>query len=157
MKIKERGLMRDFIAAAAQASGNRRVAVRAVLALRKWFGGQLVYVPLVRQDGKTADALRGVLADAVGDEMAEKILRKFMCLFGGEQLYIPKGIGALREELAQEIYERFDSSQETMNSLCREYNISYTQIYRLYYLGRDEKAQMHFDFDRSKEDDELVL
>jgi Mor family transcriptional regulator len=154
MKIKERGLMLDFVAAAAEATGSRSTAARAVLALRRWFGGQLVYVPLARRDGKTADALRGVLADAVGDGDAEAILERLMGLFGGVQLYIPKGVGGLGPHMAREIYERYDGTQESMNALCREYNLCFSEAYRLYHLGRDEKAQLRFGYDGGDDDGE---
>jgi Mor family transcriptional regulator len=153
VKIKERSLARDLVAAAREAVENRSTAVRAVRALCKWYGGQLVYIPSLRADGKTAEALRGVLADAVGDRDAEPILLRFMRLFGGAQYYIPVEKKAFQKEIAREVYERFNSTQESMNALCREYGICFTQVYRLYYLGRDEKAQLHFDFDKEEGDD----
>jgi Mor family transcriptional regulator len=155
--IRERSLAGDFVAAAREAVGNRQTAVRAVRALCKWFGGQMVYIPLARADGKTAEALRGVLADAVGDRDAETIVLRLMRLFGGVQYYIPKEMGAFPKEIAREIYGRFDGTQGSMNALCREYNCCFTKVYRICRGYLAERAQLHFDFDKTGEgdDDEL--
>ena len=154
--IKERSLIQDFVAAAAGAVGNRKTAVRAVRALCKWFGGQLVYIPRLRSDGKTAEALRGVLADAVGDLDAHPIVGRFMQLFGGVQYYIPKEFRAFRGEIRREIYERCDGTQETMNALCREYGVCYTQVYRMCREYLMEIKQLHFNFDKEGDDDDVL-
>jgi transposase-like protein len=48
---------------------------------------------------------------------------------------------AFKREIAREIFERYDSSTNTMGDICREYGISYTQVYRLWYAGQKVKLE----------------
>ena len=84
-----------------------QVVRSAIRALCKYFGGQQIYIPRYKKDGDgTAEDLRGILADAVGDHDAEIILSCIMEMFGGVQVYLPHERNAFRRELADEIYER---------------------------------------------------
>jgi len=122
-------------------------AIKALRALCRYFGGQLLYIPAIKTAGGTCDELRGVLADAAGDGDAEKMLEKMMALLGGSMAYIPMEKGAFRGIIAREIYERYDGTDKTRRELCREYGISYTQLYRLCEEAKDSKLQLMLDFD----------
>jgi Mor family transcriptional regulator len=126
------------------------VAVKAIRAVCKYFGGQLLYIPLNKTSGGTTGELRGCICDAVGDNDGEKILGKLMALFGGTQIYVPMEKGAFRSIIAREVYEGYDGEKKTIRDLCREYQMSFTQVYRLWVEGRDNKAQIHFEFEDEK-------
>jgi len=123
------------------------VVIRALRAVCRYFGGQLIYIPMTKTTGDTTRELRGVLADEVGDRDGGKILDKIIFLLGGSQIYIPMEKGAFREIIAREIYERYDNNKEKIRDLCREYGMSFVQVYRLWAEGRDSKKQMLLDFD----------
>jgi len=125
----------------------RSDAVKGLRAVCRYFGGQLLYIPLAKTTGDTIMELRGVLADAVGDAAGEKILDKIMSHYGGVQLYIPMERGAFREVIAREIYERYDGKKEKIRDICREYGMSFVQVYRLWTEGRESKLQMALDFE----------
>ncbi|MDR2942959.1 MAG: hypothetical protein LBV17_10250, partial [Treponema sp.] len=57
-------------------------ARRGLRALCRYFGGQLLYIPQNKVDGESAEKIRGVLADEVGDADAEKIIEKLMAFYG---------------------------------------------------------------------------
>jgi Mor family transcriptional regulator len=116
-------------------------ATRGIRALCRYFGGQLVYVPKNKADGRAAEKIRGVLADEIGDADAEKILEKLMAFYGGIQTYIPLERNGFREDIAREIYEKYDSSHETMNELCREYGFTFAQVYRCYHNERERRKR----------------
>ena len=126
------------------------VAVKAMRAVCRYFGGQLIYIPVTKTTGDTTGELRGVLVDAVGDAAGEKILDKIMSLFGGVQIYIPMEKGAFRDIIAGEIFERYDNDKKKVRDLCREYGISFAQVYRLWIEGRDNKKQMELEFEGVK-------
>jgi len=123
------------------------VAIKAMRAVCHYFGGQLIYIPMTKTTGNTTGELRGVLADAVGDGDGEKILEKIMALFGGAQLYIPMERGAFRDIIAREIFERYDNNKAKIRDLCREYNMSFAQVYRLWGEGQESKLQGEFEFE----------
>lgn len=125
---------------------DRVVASRAIRAICKWYGGQLISIPRSRTNSTTVDELRGVIADEVGDPNAEKVVSCLVQLFGGMQLYIPMESRAFSREIAREIHARYNGTQESMRELCREYKISYMQIYRLFHRAEDERLQNRFDF-----------
>ena len=124
----------------------KSVAVRALRAVCRYFGGQLVYIPMDKTTGDTIAELRGALVDEVGDGDAERILEKIMALFGGIQIYIPMERGGFRDIIAREIYEKYDGDKKKIRDLCREYGMSFSQVYRLWAEGRDNKKQMALDF-----------
>lgn len=125
-------------------------ARRGIRALCRYFGGQLVYVPMNKTDGRSAERIRGALADEVGDRDAEKILDKMMMFYGGMQLYVPLEKGAFKKDIALEIYEKYDGTTESMNELCREYNTTFGYIYRRVHeaveMKRRGKQAELFDF-----------
>jgi len=116
-----------------------QTAQKGIRALCRYFGGQLIYIPLKNDAGRSAEKIRGVLADAVGDEPAEQMLEKLMIRFGGLQIYIPLERCAFRKIIALEIYERNYNAGIPINDLAREYNISFTLAYTLWRKGQSEK------------------
>lgn len=105
-------------------------ARRGIRALCRFFGGQLLYIPQNKVDGESAEKIRGVLADEVGDKDGEKILEKLMAFYGGVQLYVPLERTGFKKDIANEIYEKYYGTNESMSELCRNYNLSFAQVYR---------------------------
>jgi Mor family transcriptional regulator len=126
---------------------DRSAAIRAMRAVCRYFGGQLVYIPANKTSGDTTRELRGVIVDEVGDADAERILKRIMALFGGFQLYIPMERGAFRDIIAREIFEKYDNDKTKIGDLCREYGIAFNTVYRRWIEGRDKKKQMALDFE----------
>lgn len=126
-------------------------AKRGVRSLCRYFGGQLIYVPLNKADGESAKRVRGVLADEVGDADAEKVLERLMTFYGGMQIYIPLEKTGFKRDIALEIYEKYKGGGEGMSKLCREYNMTYTQVYRLWHdaaaIKREEREAKNSLFD----------
>jgi len=116
-------------------------ARRGLRALCRYFGGQLLYIPKNKADGESAEKIRGVLADEVGDSDAEKIIEKLMMFYGGIQLYIPLERTGFKEDIANEIYEKYDGTSKTMSDICRDYNLSFTQVYRCIHNTRETKRR----------------
>lgn len=121
-------------------------AQKGVRALCRYFGGQMVYVPVKKDTGKSAEKIRGILADAVGDLPAQAMLDKLMLRFGGLQLYLPLERCAFLKIIALEIYERCYKNGITMNDLAREYNITANHAYTLWRKGRHEKYNQSLPF-----------
>ncbi|MDR2942793.1 MAG: hypothetical protein LBV17_09410 [Treponema sp.] len=116
-------------------------ARRGLRALCRYFGGQLLYIPQDKIDGESAEKIRGVLADEVGDADAEKIIEKLMAFYGGIQLYIPLERTGFKKDIANEIYEKYDGTNESMSELCRNYNLSFAQVYRCVHNARETKRR----------------
>ena len=123
------------------AVGGTQTAQKGIRALCRYFGGQMIYIPLKKDSGAAAGKIRNVLADAVGDKAAQDILEKLMFRFGGFQMYIPMERTAFRKTIALEIYERNYKNNESINDLAREYNISFTLAYTLWKQGQHEKLK----------------
>jgi Mor family transcriptional regulator len=138
-KAKTRRLVEDLILSCASDKVPSETAQKAVRAICRYFGGQMIYIPGKKADGASAESLRGVIADAVGDGYAEKILAKIMILYGCTLLYIPLEGKAFRKTIAREIYERLGKDGTTMPDLARDYRISVAHGYRLWEEGQDEK------------------
>jgi hypothetical protein len=113
-------------------------AQRGIRTLCRAFGGTLVYVPSKKETGKSAERIRGALADAVNDRAANSILEKIMIVYGGMQIYIPIERSAFKKIMGLEIYERYENGI-SINDLAKDYNISFTHAYRLYHQGKREK------------------
>lgn len=131
-------------------AGEHETAVKGIRAICQYYGGQMIFLPKFKRDNsKTAEQVFGILSDAVGDGTAEKMLEVLMSQFGGVQLYIPQEARAFRDEVAKEIYEKYDGTDESRGELCREYKITFTQIYRLreraLELMREEPQPLLFD------------
>ena len=138
-------LMQEMLRVLAGRGVERERALRALRALSSWFGGQLVYIPQQkRTQSRIGQEIYGVLADAVGDADAERF-------YGGVQWYIPVEKTAFRKQIAQEIAQRYNGSVDSMRDLCREYGMSFNQMYRLYHEGQDALRQNEFNFDGSYE------
>ncbi|MCM1321621.1 MAG: hypothetical protein NC041_07105 [Bacteroides sp.] len=136
--------------AARLGKGEREEAVKGIRAICQYYGGQMIFLPKFKRDkSKTAETLFGVLADAVGDGTAETMLDVIMSQFGGVQIYIPQEARAFRDEVAKEIYEKYDGTDESRGDICREYKITFSQIYRLreraLALKRQEKQPLLFN------------
>jgi Mor family transcriptional regulator len=140
-KSRDNALVEDLIISCAVDGVSSKTAQKAVRALCRYYGGQMVYIPAKKETGKTAENLRSVLADAVGDYYAEKIVSKIMRLYGNMQLYIPMERTAFRKIIALEIYERSGNDGNSMNDLARDYNISFTLAYSLWKEGQHEKLK----------------
>lgn len=130
--------------------GEHETAVKGIRAICQYYGGQMIFLPKFKRDNsKTAEQLFGILADAVGDGTAETMLEVLMSQFGGVQLYIPQEVRAFRDEVAMEVYEKYDGTDESRGEICREYKIAFTQIYRLreraLELIREKKQSSLFD------------
>jgi Mor family transcriptional regulator len=138
---------REMVDVAEAALGNHAQAVKVVRAILRYFGGQLIYLPLSADHigSKVLDDLRGVVADEIGDGDADRLLGPWSKMFGGMQLYMPLEASAFRDEIADEIYARYNGTTGCMADLCREYRTSYVQIYRLYHRGRERKTARQAD------------
>jgi Mor family transcriptional regulator len=101
----------------------------------------MVYIPARKEDGISAENLRRVITDAVGDTDAENILGRIMKLYGNMQIYFPLERTAFRKTIALEIYERCGNDGCGMNDLAREYNISAMHAYHLWKIGQHEKLK----------------
>jgi Mor family transcriptional regulator len=138
MGKSDKTLVEDMVILCTAAVGSQ-TAQKGIRALCRYFGGQMLYVPVRKDSGEIAGRIRGVLADAVGEKPACEILDKIMFRFGGLQMYIPLERFAFRKVIALEIYERNYKNNESMNDLAREYNISFTLAYTLWREGQREK------------------
>ncbi len=122
--------------------GEHETAVKGIRAICQYYGGQMIFLPKFKRDkSKTAECLFGILADAVGDGVAETMLDVIMSQFGGVQVYIPLEVRAFRDEVAKEIYEKYDGTDKSRGEICREYKITFTQIYRLRERALEIKRQ----------------
>ena len=134
-------LVRDLILSCTGKEVPSETAQKAVRAICRYYGGQMIYIPLRKEDGSSAGNLRGVIADAVGEFYAEKILAKIMALYGAMQLYIPLERTAFRKVISLEIYERYmgNDNGPSMNDLAREYGFTTNTAYQLWKVGQQEK------------------
>jgi Mor family transcriptional regulator len=131
-------LARDIILSCSDMVG-LETARQGIRALVRHFGGQMLYIPLRNNTGKSAEKIRGVLTAAVGEEPASAILDKIMFRYGGMQIYIPFERNAFRKTIALEIYERHHTHGVPVNDLAREYGISFNLAYTLWGEGQREK------------------
>jgi len=145
-KSHDNALVEDLILACTGEGVSSETAQKAIRALCRYYGGQMIYVPGKKETGTSAENLRGILADAVGDSPAKKILGKIMALYGTMQLYIPFERTAFRKTIALEIYERYGNDESNMNDLARYYGISFTLAYNLWKLGQREKLKPSMPF-----------
>jgi Mor family transcriptional regulator len=141
MAEHNRALVEDLILSCAGDGVTSETAQKAIRALCRYYGGQMVYVPEKKKNGKSAEKLRRVIADAAGDGAAEKIVDKMMALYGDSQQYFPFEEKAFRKTIALEIYARYGNDGNTMNDLAREYHISFSHAYNLWKEGRHEKLK----------------
>ena len=134
-------LAEDLILACTGGMVSSRMAQQAIRALCRFYGGLQVYIPARKESGTSAEKLRGVIADAVGDKAAEEILGKIMRLYGNMQVYFPMEKNAFKKAIALEIFERSGKNNVTIDDLAREYGISFMQAYRLWRKGQAEKVK----------------
>jgi Mor family transcriptional regulator len=141
----DNSLAEDMILLCSTAVGPE-TAQKGIRALCRYFGGQMIYVPLKADNGMSAEKIRGVLADAVGDRPAQEMLDKIMFRWGSFQIYVPLERFAFRKIIALEIYERNYAHQVSMNDLAREYGISFRFVYKLWKEGQCEKFHKTLPF-----------
>jgi len=137
-------LVEDLILSCTGGEVSSEAAQKAVRAVCRHYGGLMIYIPAKKEGGASAKNLRGVIADAVGDRLAEIILGKIMALYGNISIYIPQERSAFKKTIALEIYERH--GKESMNDLAREYGISFTNGYSLRRIGQKEKLKSSMPF-----------
>jgi Mor family transcriptional regulator len=140
-RTRDSALVEDLILSCTGGEVSSETAQKAIRALCRYYGGQMTYVPAKKENGKTAENLRSVIADTVGDPAAEKILGRIMEMYGSMQVYFPLERTAFRKTIALEIYERCGNDGCSMNDLAREYNISAMHAYHLWKTGRHEKLK----------------
>jgi Mor family transcriptional regulator len=138
-KSRKNALVEDLILSCADGGVSSETAQKAIRALCRYYGGQMIYIPAKKENGTSAENLRRVIVDAVGDGAAEKIIGRIMRLYGNMQLYIPFERTAFRKTIALEIYERYGKDGSSMNDLARDYNISFSLAYNLWKKGQHEK------------------
>ncbi|UYT08181.1 hypothetical protein OE909_01740 [Treponema denticola] len=139
-------LMQDMLRDVVERGIEKATAINSLRALSSWFGGQQLYIPQKKEGSAVAEEILGVMSDAVGDIDAEKIYDILSLLYGGVLWYIPIEKNAFRDIIAEEIMKEYDGTTQSMRDLCRRYNISYTQVYRLYSEGFEKKRQREFNF-----------
>lgn len=139
-------LMQDMLRDVVERGIEKATAINSLRALSSWFGGQQLYIPQKKEGSAVAEEILGVMSDAVGDIYAEKIYDILSLLYGGVLWYIPIEKNAFRDIIAEEIMKEYDGTTQSMRDLCRRYNISYTQVYRLYSEGFEKKRQREFNF-----------
>ncbi|GHV76494.1 hypothetical protein AGMMS49942_13150 [Spirochaetia bacterium] len=140
-KSRNNALVEDLILSCTGGEVGSETAQRAIRALCRYYGGQMIYVPAKKETGISAEKLRGIVADVVGDSAAVEIVGKIMKLYGNMQVYIPLERKAFRKIIALEIYERSGKNGISMNDLAREYGISFTLAYHLWQEGQHEKLK----------------
>jgi Mor family transcriptional regulator len=140
-KSHDNALVEDLILFCAGDGVTSETAQKAIRALCRYYGGQMIYIPAKKEKGTSAEKLRCLLTDAVGDGAAGKITGKIMRIYGNMPLYIPMERTAFRKIIALEIYARYGHDGNSMNDLARDYNISFTFAYALWKEGRHEKLK----------------
>lgn len=146
MEYESLNLVKEMITHCNVMVSDKEVVIKGIRAICKWYGGQQFYLPCRDKESKNSKELRGVLSDAVGCHNGEIMLSTIMSFFGGVQVYIPKEARAFRNEIAKEILEAYDGKAETMRDLCRTYDLSFVQVYRLWHMAQDNKKQLNFNF-----------
>lgn len=146
MEKEKTHLVEEMVLAATHALANHETAVKAIRALCKWYGGQQIYFPKTKLDGsEIGEEILGIMSDAVGGADGACVMASLMPLFGGVQLYIPFEIRAFRKAIAREIHKKFNGTGARKAELCREYGISFTQMYRMYHEIEAERRQPLLD------------
>jgi len=138
---REGTLADDLILSCTGGKVTPHIAQKAIRALFRYYGGLMVYIPARKEDGKSAEKLRGVIADAVGDEAAWEIMAKIMRLYGGTQIYFQLEKKAFQKSIALEIFERHNKDGVIMEELAREHGITLAFAYRLWKVGQREKLK----------------
>ncbi len=132
-------LIHDMLRDVMNRGVEKATAIKALRALSSWFGGQELYIPQKLKGSKLAPEILDVMSDAVGTEEAEKIYNIIGSLYGGVKWYVPKEKKAFRKIIADEIMKEYDGTTQSMRKLCRKYEISFTQVYRLCFEGAKNK------------------
>lgn len=140
------GLMLDMFRDVSGRGIEKAQVLKALRALSRWYGGQLIYIPRRQENSKVFDEVYGVMADAIGDADAQRIFDVISTLYGGAQWYVPLERNAFRDVIAQEVLKVYDGRTETLRDLCRKYGCSFSWIYKLYHEAVENKTQMEFIF-----------
>jgi Mor family transcriptional regulator len=140
-RSRDSALVEDLILSCAGEGIASETVQKAIRALCRYYGGQMIYIPVKEENGTSAEKLRIAMMDAVDEGSARTLLARIMRLYGGMQVYIPLERCAFRTTIALEIYERYDQRVLPMTALAREYNISANYAYVLWKRGRHEKLK----------------
>lgn len=140
MGIRDASFAQDLVLVCGRAVGVE-LAQKGIRALCRYFGGQLIYIPLRDKVGVSAQKIYRILEDATTDTAAQRILEKLMFRYGGLQVYIPFERSAFRKTIALEIFARCGQEGVTMNDLAREYGFSTDHAYKLWKVGQHEKLK----------------
>lgn len=130
----ELSIVKDLIDACYEACKDREIAKKAIRSICLEFGGGQVYIPK-NQNGKMAKVFFFLFNEISNEKTANSMLERVCTLLGGQLLYIPLEKNAFKKEIAIEIYNEYDGTCDTMRRICKEKRISFTNLYRLYYLG----------------------
>lgn len=136
-KQDELSFVEDLIICCTSKTIPSEQAQKAVRALCRYFGGQILYIP---ENDNAGENILGVITDATNDSIAPKIFERIKNVYGGMQKYIPMERNAFRKIIALEIYKKHGSNGITMNDLARQYGISFSQAYRLWREGQRNRA-----------------
>jgi Mor family transcriptional regulator len=139
--MRELTFLEDLILALTRSVVTDEAAQKAVRALCRHYGGQMVSIPAKKAEGKTGSAIHEIIAGATDGAVADAALEKLMALYGGCQVYIPFERNGFRKVIALEIFNRHVKGGEAMNDLAREYGISFTHAYRLWREGQRETVK----------------
>jgi Mor family transcriptional regulator len=146
-KKNELSIIEDLIITCAGRGVKSKDAQKAIRAICRYFGGQMIYIPLKKEQGVSGENLRGIIADSTNDGIAQAVLEKIMMRYGGLQLYIPLERCAFRKIIALEIFKEYGSAKGiTMNDLARRYNISFVHAYKLWREGQHETNERSLPF-----------
>lgn len=112
-----------------RAEVERSQAIQAVRAIFRHIGGISFYISAERAFGST---VKPVLVSVLGKAGANRTLDALEKHLAGEMIYFPVEINAFRDEIADEIYEQYDGSKQSMVAICHQRNISSSIVYRMY-------------------------
>nr|QGT51326.1 hypothetical protein Unknown280_0180 [uncultured Spirochaetaceae bacterium] len=148
--VEAKNIMDEMVSLCVMEGIARATAVKALRGLCRYFGGQQIFLPRFKRNGSdTGDTVRGVIDDEVGDAEGDKICDTIMRFFGGVPIYIPFERRAFRVEVAMDIYEQYDGTQDKQRELCRQFQVSFTHFYRLWHLADEKKKKTPTLFDFS--------
>jgi Mor family transcriptional regulator len=140
MRTRDTSFAQDLILLCSRVVGEEH-AQKGIRALCRYYGGQLIYIPVRDRAGVSAQKIKRILEDATTDTAAQAMLEKLMFCYGGLQLYIPFEHSSFRKVIALEIYELCGTEGRTMQDVAREYGISGSHAYALWKEGHRERCK----------------
>jgi hypothetical protein len=145
--IRNNEFLDDIITQCAPLIGYE-TAVRGCRALCRAYPGQNVFIPAKKMNGACAVKLLTVLEEEIGCD-AKIIFEKMVAFYGGTLQYIPLERCGFKKDIAKEIYKTLGTTKKAVD-FCAEYNIAYTQVYRLWRAGQrlwleENSPRLNFD------------